>query len=190
MIGSEVSPPAFVLPLTTALAERQCKGNIKFWVFKEINENLTCVNNMSTLQERLATFLAEYNLSAQSFERKCNIGVATASKLSENSRETTFAKIAKAYPQLNIDWLKTGDGQMLNPQSTVDIDVDLKLNGHSQLALRDINNIGDAKTQIIILQERIKSLEKELSEKNARIDELNASLDRERKMNDYLMGQK
>jgi hypothetical protein len=33
-------------------------------------------------------------------------------------------------------------------------------------------------------------LEKELSEKNTRIDELNASLDRERKMNDFLMGQK
>lgn len=145
---------------------------------------------MSTVQERLAAFLAEYNLSAQAFERKCNIGVATASKLSENSRETTFAKIAKAYPQLNIDWLKTGDGQMLNDQPSVDIDVDLKLGGHSQFAMRDITNIGDAKTQIVILQERIKSLEKELGEKNKRIEELNASLDRERKMNDYLMGKK
>lgn len=152
---------------------------------------------MSTVQERLATFLAEYNLSAQAFERKCNIGVATASKLSENSRETTFAKIAKAYPQLNIDWLKTGDGQMLNPQPSIDIDVDLKLGGHSQFAMRDITNIGDAKTQMLLLRERIKSLEKELhakqcelEEKDKRIDELNASLDRERKMNDYLMGQK
>lgn len=145
---------------------------------------------MSTVQERLATFLAEYNLSAQAFERKCNIGVATASKLSENSRETTFCKIAKAYPQLNIEWLKKGDGQMLNPQASVDIDLDLRLGGHSQLAMRDITNIGDAKAQIAILQERIKSLEKELKEKDRRIEELNASLERERKMNDYLMGQK
>lgn len=145
---------------------------------------------MSTVQERLATFLAEYNLSAQAFERKCNIGVATASKLSENSRGTTFHKIAKAYPQLNIDWLKTGNGQMLNPQSAIDIDVDLKLEGHSQFAMHDITNIGDAKTQIVILQERVKSLEKELGEKNKRIAELNASLERERKMNDYLMRQK
>lgn len=152
---------------------------------------------MSTVQERLAAFLAEYNLSAQAFERKCNIGVATASKLSENSRDTTFAKIAKAYPQLNIEWLKTGEGEMLNPQPTVDIDVDLKLGGHSQFAMRDITNIGDAKTQILLLRERIKSLEKELhakqcelEEKDKRIDELNVSLERERKMNDYLMGQK
>lgn len=149
------------------------------------------------MQERLAAFLTEYNLSTQAFERKCNIGVATASKLSQNSRDTTFAKIAKAYPQLNVEWLKTGDGQMLNPQPTVDIDLDLKLGGHSQFAMRDITNIGDAKTQILLLRERIKSLEKELhakqcelEEKDKRIDELNASLERERKMNDYLMGQK
>lgn len=152
---------------------------------------------MSTVQERLAAFLTEYNLSTQAFERKCNIGVATASKLSQNSRDTTFAKIAKAYPQLNVEWLKTGDGQMLNPQPSVDIDLDLKLGGHSQFAMRDITNIGDTKTQILLLRERIKSLEKELhakqcelEEKDKRIDELNASLERERKMNDYLMGQK
>ena len=42
----------------------------------------------------------------------------------------------------------------------------------------------DAKEIRTILQERL------LGEKNKRIDELNGSLDRERKMNDYLMGQK
>lgn len=110
--------------------------------------------------------------------------------MTEKSYGTTFHKIAKAYPQFNVEWLKTGDGQMLNPQPTVDIDLDLKLGGHSQFAMRDITNIGDAKTQIVILQERIKSLEKELVEKNKRIDELNASLERERKMNDFLMEQK
>ena len=96
-----------------------------------------------------------------------------------------------------MEWLQTGDGEMLNPESAVDIDVDLKLGGHSQFAMRDITNIGDAKTQIAILRERIKSLEKELhakqcelEEKDKRIDELNSSLERERKMNDFLMGQK
>lgn len=152
---------------------------------------------MSTVQERLATFLAEYNLSVQAFERKCNIGVATASKLSENSRETTFAKIAKAYPQLNIDWLKTGDGQMLNPTPSPDIDLDIKQYGGGNAAFGNVTTINDAKAQMRLLQERIKTLEaelkskdKELAEKDKRIDELNESLNRERKMNDYLMSEK
>lgn len=152
---------------------------------------------MNPLQERLQSFLNHEDISLRAFERQCDIKAGTASKMTEKSYGTTFHKIAKAYPQLNVEWLKTGEGEMLNPQPSVDIDVDLKLCGHSQFAMRDITNIGDAKTQILLLQERIKSLEKELhskqcelEEKDKRIDELNASLDRERKMNDYLMGQK
>lgn len=97
---------------------------------------------------------------------------------------------------------------MLNQPPSVDINLDLRLGSHSQMALRDITNIGDAKAQILILQERVKSLEKELKSKDsdlkkaeenkkselaakdAIIDELRASLNRVQKMNDYLMGQK
>lgn len=152
---------------------------------------------MNPLQERLQAFLNHEDISLRAFERQCDIKAGTASKMTEKSYGTTFHKIAKAYPQLNVEWLKTGEGEMLNPQPSVDIDVDLKLCGHSQFAMRDITNIGDAKTQILLLRERIKSLEKELhaklcelEEKDKRIDELNASLERERKMNDYLMAKK
>ena len=152
---------------------------------------------MNPLQERLQAFLNHEDISLRAFERQCDIKAGTASKMTERSYGTTFHKIAKAYPQLNVEWLKTGDGQMLNAHPAVDIDLDLKLGGHSQFAMRDITNIGDAKTQMLLLRERIKLLEKELhakqselEEKDKRIDELNVSLERERKMNDYLMGQK
>lgn len=152
---------------------------------------------MQTLQERLKTFITSLDSSVLAFENKCGMAPGTVNKMSDKSRPKTLEKIRKHYPQLNMEWLKTGDGEMLNPQPTVDIDLDLKLGGHSQFAMRDITNIGDAKTQILLLQERIKSLEKELrakqcelEEKDKRIDELNASLERERKMNDYLMDKK
>lgn len=145
---------------------------------------------MSALQDRLNAFLKYLNIPMQTFERQCGMGQGLGTRLSSKSYKTTFKRIETAYPQLNIDWLKTGEGEMLNPSAGVDIDVDVKLEGHSQFAMRDITNIGDAKTQIAILQERIKSLEKEVCEKNKRIEELNAALDRERKMNDYLMGER
>lgn len=153
---------------------------------------------MNPIQERLVAFLAELNISAQKFERQCDMGQGGAAKLSNRSYATTFAKIAKAFPQLNINWLKTGEGEMLNPKSSVDVDVDvdIKVEDHGQLALRDITNIGHAKAQILILNAKIKALQdelkgkdKQLAEKDSRIEELNASLERERKMNDYLMGQ-
>ena len=145
---------------------------------------------MNTLQDRLKQFITSLDLSVLAFENECGMAQGTVNKMTDNSRQRTLEKIRKHYPQLNMEWLKTGDGEMLNPQASVDIDLDFKLGGHSQFAMRDITNIGDAKTQIAILQERIKSLEKELVEKDKRIDELNASLECERKMNDYLMEKK
>lgn len=79
---------------------------------------------------------------------------------------------------------------MLNQSPAIDVDLNLRLDGGAQLAMRDITNIGDAKTQFALLHERIKSLESELDEKNKRLAELTASLDRERKMNDYLISKK
>ena len=42
------------------------------------------------------------------------MGQGAASKLSIKSYATTFAKIKRAYPELNIEWLKTGNGKMIN----------------------------------------------------------------------------
>lgn len=145
---------------------------------------------MNTLQDRLKQFITSLDLSVLAFENECGMAQGTVNKMTDKSRQRTLEKIRKHYPQLNMEWLQTGEGQMLNPLPSVDIDLDLRLGGHSQFAMHDITNIGDAKTQIAILQERVKSLEKELKEKNKRIDELNASLERERKMNDYLMEKK
>lgn len=143
---------------------------------------------METLQDRLKYFISAIDLSVNAFENQCGMAQGSVNKMTDKSRQRTLDKIHKNYPQLNMDWLKTGEGEMINPATNIDID--LKMDGHSQMAFRDISNIGDVKTQIAILQERIKSLETQLGEKEERIAELTASLDRERKMNDYLMGQK
>lgn len=138
-----------------------------------------------SIQIRLKKFITFKNLTPKEFEVKTGLANAAASRIGENSRAATFNRIANTFPDLNIDWLKTGEGEMLNARPSVGVDIDLKLGGHSQFAMRDITNIGDAKTAI--LHERIKSLENEINEKNKRIDELCASLERERMMNDYLM---
>lgn len=163
---------------------------------------------MNTLQDRLKQFITSLDLSVLAFENECGMAQGTVNKMTDKSRQRTLEKIRKHYPQLNMEWLQTGVGEMLNQPPSVDINLDLRLGGHSQMTLRDITNIGDAKAQILILQERVKSLEKELKSKDsdlkkaeenkkselaakdAIIDELRASLNRVQKMNDYLMGQK
>lgn len=72
---------------------------------------------MDNLQDRLQLYLNYLNIPMQKFERQCGIGQGLGVKLSLKSYATTFKRISDAYPELNIDWLKTGEGEMLKSKS-------------------------------------------------------------------------
>lgn len=156
---------------------------------------------MTDLQDRLKEFLDYLNIPMQTFERKSGIGQGLGSRLSNKSYATTFKRIGNAYPQLNIDWLKTGEGEMLNPQPQehyeVGVGIGQQKGGKSDFKI-EIKESDDAITaavkdderKICDLEREIEHLGKLLAEKDSRIAELQASVDRLTKMNDYLMGQK
>lgn len=64
------------------------------------------------LQERLNEYLCEKSLTFRDFERMCNLSNGTAARLRETTRKSTFDRIAISC-DLNIDWLLTGEGEML-----------------------------------------------------------------------------
>ena len=66
-----------------------------------------------TLQDRLSTYIAFKGLTFKDFERICNLSNGTAARLRDTTRRSTFVRIANAC-DLNIDWLLTGEGEMLN----------------------------------------------------------------------------
>ena len=116
---------------------------------------------MNPLQDRLRTFVGTLGVSVQEFERQCGIKAGTASRMTEKSYGTTFHKIAKAFPQLNIEWLKTGVGEMLNSlpsKPLIDIkDVEDSFNDSSVLE-KFLSIIQEKDRQIEELNQRIKQL--------------------------------
>lgn len=145
---------------------------------------------MDSLQDRLLRFLSVEDLTVRAFERKCNLKTGTASKMTSKSYGTTFHKISQAFPRLNIEWLKTGNGNMYKPADSMSIDLDLNMDGNSQI----INNIGDAQTQIAVLNERlkmkdilIKSKEAEIDGLNSLVNELKKNLETLNHVNKFLM---
>lgn len=116
---------------------------------------------MNTLQDRLQEFLDNQNINMQSFERKSGIGQGLGAKLSDKSRATTFRRIEKAYPQLNMAWLKSGDGEMLKslpPTSLIDIkDIENSFNDSNVLD-KFLTIIREKDMQIEELNQRIKQL--------------------------------
>lgn len=73
---------------------------------------------MTTIQERLRRFASVKGLSMTELERVVGLGNGASTRIGENSRQKTFSRIATTFPDLNLDWLRTGDGEMLRPVVT------------------------------------------------------------------------
>ena len=69
---------------------------------------------MSKTKERLLQFLRYKKLGQQKFEISIGMSNGWANKVGDSIRENTLQKIKEVYPELNIAWLKSGVGEMLN----------------------------------------------------------------------------
>jgi len=70
--------------------------------------------------KRLFQFIEYQRLNASAFERECLVTHGVVSKSIQNKTVlsgTNLIKIAKRYPEFNIDWLLTGDGKMLKNEN-------------------------------------------------------------------------
>jgi phage repressor protein C with HTH and peptisase S24 domain len=65
------------------------------------------------IKERLMKFINSLHISNAEFERKCGLGTGVVNKFSNKTRSATYDRITAIYPQLNIEWLRTGSGNML-----------------------------------------------------------------------------
>lgn len=65
------------------------------------------------IQERLKVYIDSKHINFRRFEDLCGLSNGAAVKISSNTRFSTFDRISKAFPDLNIEWLKTGEGNMI-----------------------------------------------------------------------------
>lgn len=66
-----------------------------------------------SVKERLYSFLDAKSLRPSVFERQCGLSGGFCGKIGERITDGSLLLISKAFPDLNIDWLKTGDGGMI-----------------------------------------------------------------------------
>ena len=69
------------------------------------------------IKDRLNAFLEAKKLRPSAFERMCGLSNGFCSKVNDNITDGSLGLIEKGFPELNINWLKTGFGEMLNEQS-------------------------------------------------------------------------
>ncbi|MDX9799566.1 MAG: S24 family peptidase, partial [Bacteroidales bacterium] len=68
------------------------------------------------MKERLILFLKHLQIGQGRFEKQVGLSNGLINNIREGISTTTLNKIANAYPELNINWLRTGEGEMLKGQ--------------------------------------------------------------------------
>lgn len=69
---------------------------------------------MNEVQERLQQFINHLGISVSQFEQSTMLGNGFVTKTNAKMRNSSKSIISSCYPELNIDWLIKGRGEMLN----------------------------------------------------------------------------
>lgn len=119
------------------------------------------------MKERLLMFIEYVGSNPAAFEKKVKLSNGFVANLGASAREKTIAKICAVYPELNINWWKTGEGNMLNNED--EISANSNIPDH-------INNILKINEDLLIFQkelnERLKTSQNQLSESQKQISSL------------------
>lgn len=95
-----------------------------YWLASGIGEMLqpeTDIESFSSYKSRILPFCTEMGISTTFFLRKCKSYTSTINRLPNIPSETFLKNVAVAYPQLNLRWLKTGEGKMFNDDIKSDV---------------------------------------------------------------------
>lgn len=74
------------------------------------------LSKTSTYKERLDIFCDEMGISPLFFLTKCKFYEKSWKRLPDTPSKTLLNSIASTYPMLNLEWVKTGNGKMLNDE--------------------------------------------------------------------------
>ena len=79
---------------------------------------------MKTITERIQFILDHYNLTAGVFAEKIGIQKSSVSHLLSGRNKPSFqflSKLVKAFPEINLNWFISGDGDIFNhPEQNIE----------------------------------------------------------------------
>jgi hypothetical protein len=80
------------------------------------------------IKDRFLEFIAYKRLTQRRFQASIGVSSSYIRNISSGIGADVLSRISKNYPELNTDWLLTGEGEMLNPSS--DKTVNQSISGH------------------------------------------------------------
>ena len=95
-----------------------------------------------TAKQRLIAFIEYLGTNKNAFEKECELSMRAISNCGKTPNSETLKKILLKHPELNSEWLLTGDGPMIKPDTAANSgDITLTGNNNSR-----ISNVGHGNT--------------------------------------------
>lgn len=134
---------------------------------------------MSTQKERLFAFINVLGYSVREFERSIGVSNGTVRHLNDTVTANVRQKVSAKFPQLNIDWLLTGSGDMLyrsNSITNVNVDMGDSIHHNSAAVVARGANGTHAEDVIAAKDREIEKLEAEIQSLKDQISYLTKSI--------------
>ncbi len=113
----------------------------------------------STVKERLEFFLKSKKISKTNFGKAIGVSNSFVSSIRKSIAPDKIQSIADNWPELNIEWLMTGEGQMLKPQSANSVSVGSVSGNGNNFVAGNNNQVGAVPEPRVEDAEIIKTLE-------------------------------
>lgn len=100
-----------------------------------------------TIKERILVFIQSEGISVRRFEQAASLSNGAVSKMGDNTRRKVLEQISNAYPHLNMEWLLTGEGEMLSATPTPEISYDNGVPYYNEDFLLGFDEIGTPESE-------------------------------------------
>lgn len=118
-----------------------------------------------SMKQRLMRFIKSEKISQGKFERMCGMSNGYLCNIKQSIGSSKILSISKAFPQLNTEWLLTGEGSMLNEGYTTFDPVGVAAPSSPEKTETEKENV-ILKAQLAEKEKMIKILEQQLAELN------------------------
>lgn len=128
--------------------------------------------------DRLKHFAATLDMPINQLEKECGMPRGVGTKIKATSRPLMFEKIRQRFPILNIEWLKTGEGDMLLPEHPAITDGnEINIRGDVAHSASYTTKIKSDQSLMRTLIRKVEALSVEIKEKDEQISRLLAIIE-------------
>ena len=120
------------------------------------------------LKERVCQYCEYMNIRVSQFEKKAGLSNGYFNQVSKKPSDSKLDAIIKAHPNLNIEWLCTGRGEMINETNNSN-SLTQPAPVSDAIPVQDDALVAELRAQIERLESKIDNLNQEIGEKNALI---------------------